>query len=69
MTIFMFGAGLAGIAGAVLAHQAGSSSMGFGYPVDSDGPGPRRRREVLGVVAGSAIIGLAETILIVGTTM
>jgi urea transport system permease protein len=65
MMIFTFGAGLAGIAGAVLAPiKSVSPPMGFPYSVDSymvlvlGGVG-----SLWGVVAGSAIIGWAETIL------
>ena len=65
MMIFTFGAGLAGIAGAALAPiKSVSPPMGFPYSVDSymvlvlGGVG-----NLWGVVAGSAIIGEAETIL------
>jgi urea transport system permease protein len=65
MMIFTFGAGLAGIAGAVLAPiKSVSPPMGFPYSVDSymvlvlGGVG-----SLWGVVAGSAIIGWAETVL------
>jgi urea transport system permease protein len=65
MMIFTFGAGLAGIAGAALAPiKSVSPPMGFPYAVDSymvlvlGGVG-----NLWGVVAGSAIIGEAETIL------
>jgi urea transport system permease protein len=65
MMIFTFGAGLAGIAGAALAPiKSVSPPMGFPYSVDSymvlvlGGVG-----SLWGVVAGSAIIGWAETIL------
>jgi urea transport system permease protein len=65
MMIFTFGAGLAGIAGAALAPiKSVSPPMGFPYAVDSymvlvlGGVG-----NLWGVVAGSAIIGEAETVL------
>jgi urea transport system permease protein len=65
MLIFMFGSGLAGIAGAVLAPiKSVSPTMGFPYAVDSymvivlGGVG-----SLWGVVAGSGIIGEAETVL------
>ncbi len=65
MTIFMFGSGLAGIAGAVLAPiKSVSTTMGFPYAVDSfmvlvlGGVG-----SMWGVAAGSGLIGEAETIL------
>ena len=65
MVIFAFGSGLAGIAGAVLAPiKSVSTTMGFPYAVDSfmvlvlGGVG-----SLWGVVAGSALIGEAETIL------
>ena len=65
MMIFTFGAGLAGIAGAALAPiKSVSPPMGFPYSVDFvmvlvlGGVG-----SLWGVVAGSAIIGWAETIL------
>ncbi len=65
MTIFAFGCGLAGIAGAVLAPiKSVSTTMGFPYAVDSfmvlvlGGVG-----SLWGVLTGSALIGEAETIL------
>lgn len=65
MMIFTFGSGLAGIAGAALAPiKTVSPPMGFAYAVDSymvlvlGGVG-----NLLGVVAGSAVIGEAETVL------
>lgn len=65
MMIFTFGSGLAGVAGAVLAPiKSVSTTMGFPYAVDSymvivlGGVG-----SLWGVVAGSAIIGEAETVL------
>jgi urea transport system permease protein len=65
MMIFVFGSGLAGIAGAVLAPiKSVSTTMGFPYAVDSymvlvlGGVG-----NLWGVVAGSGLIGEAETIL------
>jgi len=65
MLIFAFGSGLAGIAGAVLAPiKSVSTTMGFPYAVDSymvlvlGGVG-----NLWGVVAGSGIIGMAETLL------
>jgi urea transport system permease protein len=65
MTIFVFGSGLAGVAGAVLAPiKTVSPTMGFIYAVDSfmvlvlGGVG-----SLWGVAAGSGIIGEAETIL------
>lgn len=65
MIIFAFGSGLAGIAGAALAPiKSVSTTMGFPYAVDSfmvlvlGGVG-----NLWGVVAGSALIGEAETIL------
>jgi urea transport system permease protein len=65
MMIFTFGSGLAGVAGAVLAPiKSVSTTMGFPYAVDSymvivlGGVG-----SLWGVVAGSAFIGEAETIL------
>lgn len=65
MLIFAFGSGLAGVAGAVLAPiKSVSTTMGFPYAVDSfmvlvlGGVG-----SLWGVVAGSALIGEAETIL------
>ena len=65
MMIFVFGSGLAGIAGAVLAPiKSVSTTMGFPYAVDSfmvlvlGGVG-----NLWGVLAGSGLIGEAETIL------
>lgn len=65
MVIFAFGSGLAGVAGAALAPiKSVSTTMGFPYAVDSfmvlvlGGVG-----SLWGVVAGSALIGEAETIL------
>ena len=65
MLIFTFGSGLAGMAGAALAPiKSVSPPMGFPYAVDSymvlvlGGVG-----NLLGVVAGSGLIGEAETIL------
>lgn len=65
MTIFAFGCGLAGVAGAVLAPiKSVSTTMGFPYAVDSymvlvlGGVG-----SLWGVLSGSALIGEAETIL------
>jgi urea transport system permease protein len=65
MMIFVFGSGLAGVAGAVLAPiKSVSPTMGFPYAVDAymvlvlGGVG-----NLLGVVVGSGIIGEAETIL------
>jgi len=65
MMIFIFGSGLAGIAGATLAPiKSVSTTMGFPYAVDSymvlvlGGVG-----NLWGVVAGSGLIGEAETIL------
>src|SRR6266403_755406 len=65
MMIFVFGSGLAGIAGAVLAPiKSVSTTMGFPYAVDSymvlvlGGVG-----NLWGVVAGSGVIGEAETVL------
>jgi urea transport system permease protein len=65
MTIFAFGCGLAGIAGAVLAPiKSVSPTMGFPYAVDSymvlvlGGVG-----SLWGVLAGGALIGESETIL------
>lgn len=65
MMIFAFGSGLAGIAGAALAPiKTVSPPMGFPYAVDSymvlvlGGVG-----NLWGVVAGSAVIGEAETVL------
>jgi urea transport system permease protein len=65
MTIFAFGCGLAGIAGAVLAPiKSVSTTMGFPYAVDSymvlvlGGVG-----SLWGVLTGGALIGESETIL------
>ena len=65
MTIFAFGSGLAGVAGAVLAPiKSVSTTMGFPYAVDSymvlvlGGVG-----SLWGVLTGSALIGEAETVL------
>jgi urea transport system permease protein len=65
MMIFVFGSGLAGIAGAVLAPiKSVSTTMGFPYAVDSfmvlvlGGVG-----RLWGVLAGSGLIGESETIL------
>jgi urea transport system permease protein len=65
MTIFAFGSGLAGVAGAVLAPiKSVSTTMGFPYAVDSymvlvlGGVS-----SLWGVLTGSALIGEAETIL------
>ena len=65
MLIFAFGSGLAGVAGAALAPiKSVSPTMGFSYAVDSfmvlvlGGVG-----SLWGVVAGSALIGEAETVL------
>jgi urea transport system permease protein len=65
MMIFVFGSGLAGIAGAVLAPiKSVSAAMGFPYAVDSymvlvlGGVG-----NLWGVLAGGGLIGEAETIL------
>ena len=65
MMIFVFGSGLAGIAGAVLAPiKSVSTTMGFPYAVDSfmvlvlGGVG-----NLWGVLTGSALIGEAETVL------
>ena len=65
MLIFAFGSGLAGVAGAALAPiKSVSTTMGFPYAVDSymvlvlGGVG-----SLWGVVAGSFLIGEAETIL------
>jgi len=65
MTIFAFGCGLAGIAGAVLAPiKSVSTTMGFPYAVDSymvlvlGGVG-----SLWGVLTGGVLIGEAETIL------
>lgn len=65
MYIFMFGSGLAGIAGAVLAPiKSVSTTMGFGYAVGSymvivlGGVG-----NLLGVPTGSFLIGQGETLL------
>jgi len=65
MLIFMFGSGLAGIAGAVLAPiKSVSTTMGFSYAVNSymvlvlGGVG-----NLLGVPTGGTLIGTAETLL------
>ena len=65
MMIFTFGSGLAGVAGAVLAPiKSVSPPMGFPYAVDAymvlvlGGVG-----NLWGVIAGSGIIGEAETVL------
>ena len=65
MMIFVFGSGLAGIAGAILAPiKSVSTTMGFPYAVDSfmvlvlGGVG-----NLWGVVAGGGLIGEAETVL------
>ncbi|MGO8918088.1 MAG: urea ABC transporter permease subunit UrtB [Stellaceae bacterium] len=65
MMIFVFGSGLAGIAGAVLAPiKSVSTTMGFPYAVDSymvlvlGGVG-----SLWGVLAGGGLIGEAETVL------
>ncbi len=65
MMIFMFGSGLAGIAGAVLAPiKSVSTTMGFRYAVDSymtivlGGVG-----NLWGVPTGGGLIGEAETLL------
>ncbi len=65
MVVFAFGSGLAGVAGAALAPiKSVSTTMGFPYAVDSfmvlvlGGVG-----SLWGVVAGSGLIGEAETIL------
>ena len=65
MMIFVFGSGLAGIAGAVLAPiKSVSTTMGFPYAVDCfmvlvlGGVG-----SLWGVLAGGAVIGEAETVL------
>jgi urea transport system permease protein len=65
MTIFVFGSGLAGVAGVVLAPiKSVSTTMGFPYAVDSfmvlvlGGVG-----SLWGVLSGGALIGEAETIL------
>jgi urea transport system permease protein len=65
MTIFAFGCGLAGIAGAVLAPiKSVSTTMGFPYAVDSymvlvlGGVG-----SLWGVLTGGALIGESETVL------
>ena len=65
MTIFAFGCGLAGIAGAVLAPiKSVSTTMGFPYAVDSymvlvlGGVG-----SLWGVLTGGALIGELETVL------
>jgi urea transport system permease protein len=69
MLIFMFGSGLAGIAGAVLAPiKSVSTTMGFSYAVDSymvivlGGVG-----NLLGVPTGSFLIGEGETLIATGT--
>ncbi|HXV22987.1 MAG TPA: urea ABC transporter permease subunit UrtB [Alphaproteobacteria bacterium] len=69
MLIFMFGSGLAGVAGAVLAPiKSVSTTMGFSYAVDSymvivlGGVG-----NLLGVPTGGTIIGLAETLIATST--
>ncbi|MCL5043699.1 MAG: urea ABC transporter permease subunit UrtB [Deltaproteobacteria bacterium] len=65
MAVFVFGSGLAGIAGAVLAPiKSVSTAMGFPYAVDSfmvlvlGGVG-----NLWGVAAGAGLIGEAETVL------
>jgi urea transport system permease protein len=65
MLIFMYGSGLAGIAGAVLAPiKSVSTTMGFSYAVGSymvivlGGVG-----NLLGVPTGSFLIGEGETLL------
>ena len=65
MMIFVFGSGLAGVAGAVLAPiKSVSTTMGFPYAVDGfmvlvlGGVG-----SLWGVLAGSTVIGEAETVL------
>jgi urea transport system permease protein len=65
MMVFVFGSGLAGVAGAALAPiKSVSPPMGFPYAVDSfmvlvlGGVG-----NLWGVVAGAGIIGEAETVL------
>jgi urea transport system permease protein len=65
MLIFIFGSGLAGVAGAVLAPiKSVSTTMGFPYAVDSymvlvlGGVG-----SLWGVLTGGALIGETETIL------
>jgi len=65
MMIFVFGSGLAGVAGAVLAPiKSVSTAMGFPYAVDSymvlvlGGVG-----NLWGVLAGGGLIGEAETVL------
>jgi urea transport system permease protein len=65
MMIFVFGSGLAGVAGAILAPiKSVSTTMGFPYAVDGfmvlvlGGVG-----SLWGVLAGSAVIGEAETVL------
>lgn len=65
MMIFVFGSGLTGIAGAALAPiKSVSTTMGFPYAVDAfmvlvlGGVG-----NLWGVVAGSGVIGEAETVL------
>jgi urea transport system permease protein len=69
MFIFMFGSGLAGVAGAVLAPiKSVSTTMGFVYAVDSymvivlGGVG-----NLLGIPTGSFIIGEAESVLAYAT--
>jgi urea transport system permease protein len=69
MLIFMFGSGLAGVAGAVLAPiKSVSTTMGFSNAVDSymvivlGGVG-----NLLGVPTGGFIIGEAETLIATGT--
>jgi urea transport system permease protein len=65
MMIFMFGSGLAGVAGAILAPiKSVSTTMGFGYAVNSymvlvlGGVG-----NLLGVPTGGTLIGEGETLL------
>jgi urea transport system permease protein len=65
MIIFAFGSGLAGVAGAIVAPiKTVSPTMGFPYAVDAymvlilGGVG-----KLVGVVAGSAVIGESETVL------
>jgi urea transport system permease protein len=65
MLIFMYGSGLAGIAGAVIAPiKAATIDMGFGYAVNSymvivlGGVG-----NLLGIPTGSFLIGEGETLL------
>ena len=65
MMIFMFGSGLAGVAGAILAPiKSVSTTMGFTYAVNSymvlvlGGVG-----NLLGVPTGGGLIGEAETLL------